>query len=179
MDSDVVTVTEVAYLVDVTALLQSTPTRVIQNYLIWRFMMNRASNLPRRMRETREQFDRVFKGNSAEATRATSCAKYINDNMGFAVTRIYVENYFDDNARNQSKEIIKTIRSSMNNLLRNASWMDSASKAKAVEKVVPFSRRISRLLMRESRNWRSMKTSDIPIMSPVTTQRNWTRCMPM
>jgi predicted metalloendopeptidase len=149
VDSDLVSVSDLAYLVNVTTVLQSTSARTIRNYLIWRFMMNRASNLPRRFRQTREQFDRVFKGNSAEPTRATSCAKYINDNMGFAVTRLYVENYFDDNARNQSKEILKNVRNSMINLLQNASWMDDESKAKAVEKVVSFLRRISRLWMRQ------------------------------
>ncbi|CAF4983613.1 unnamed protein product, partial [Rotaria magnacalcarata] len=80
---------------------------VVQNYLIWRFMMNRASSMPRRIRSTREQFDRVFKGTSAEPSRTTTCANYVNDNMGFAVSRLYVQQYFNDIARNQSKEIIK------------------------------------------------------------------------
>ena len=140
MDSDLISVSEVAYLVNVTTILQYTPARIVQNYLIWRFMMNRASSMPKNIRNTREQFDRVFKGTSAEPTRATTCSNYVNDNMGFAVSRLYIKNYFDDNARNQSKEIIKNIRSSMVNLLQNASWMDEVSKAKAVDKVEVLSR---------------------------------------
>jgi predicted metalloendopeptidase len=101
-------------------------------------MMNRASTMPKRIRNTREQFDRVFKGTSAEPPRATSCANYVNDNMGFAVSRLYIKQYFDDNARNQSKDIIKNIRSSMITMLQNASWMDDDSKAKAVDKVMEF-----------------------------------------
>ena len=148
MDSDLVSVSEVEYLVNVSTILQFTPARIVQNYLIWRFMMNRASTLPKRIRETREQFDRVFKGTSAEPTRATTCANYVNDNMGFAVSRLYIKNYFDENARNQSKDIIKNIRSSMVNLLQNASWMDADSKAKAVDKVSPFAPGISELFSR-------------------------------
>lgn len=98
-------------------------------------MMNRASNMPRKVRTTREQFDRVFKGTSAEPTRSTTCANYVNDNMGFAVSRLYVQKYFDDSARNQSKDIIANIRESMINLINNATWMDGDSKAKAVDKV--------------------------------------------
>jgi predicted metalloendopeptidase len=135
MDTDIVAVSEVAFLVNVTSILAQTPPRDVQNYLIWRFMMNRASSMPRRIRSTREQFDRVFKGTSAEPTRAITCANYVNDNMGFAVSRLYIKKYFDDNARNQSKEIIKNIRSSMMVMLQNASWMDNDSKAKAVDKV--------------------------------------------
>jgi predicted metalloendopeptidase len=136
MDTDVVSVTEVAYLVNVSSIIQQYPVRVVQNYLIWRFMMNRASSMPRRIRSTREQFDRVFKGTSAEPTRATTCANYVNDNMGFAVSRLYIGKYFDDNARNQSKDIIQNIRDSMIDLIQGADWMDADSKAKAVDKVI-------------------------------------------
>jgi len=97
-------------------------------------MMKRASSLPRRIRSIREQFDRVFKGTSAEPTRAITCANYVNDNMGFAVSRLYIQKYFNENARNESKDIIKNIRSSMMEMLLNATWMDDDSKAKAVEK---------------------------------------------
>jgi predicted metalloendopeptidase len=98
-------------------------------------MMNRASSMPRRIRATREQFDRVFKGTTAEPIRSTTCANYVNDNMGFAVSRLYVQKYFDENARNQSKDIITNIRQSMIDLIQGADWMDNVSKAKAVEKV--------------------------------------------
>ncbi|CAF1295890.1 unnamed protein product, partial [Rotaria sordida] len=135
VDTDIVTVSEVAYLVNVTAILDQYPSRVVQNYLIWRFMMNRASSMPRRIRSTREQFDRVFKGTTAESTRAKTCANYVNDNMGFAVSRLYIKKYFDSDARNQSKEIIKNIRSSMDSMLQQATWMDDDSKSKARDKL--------------------------------------------
>ncbi|CAF2095989.1 unnamed protein product [Rotaria magnacalcarata] len=134
LDTDIVSISEVAYLVNISSILQQAPPRVVQNYLIWRFMMNRASSMPRRIRSTREQFDRVFKGTSAEPSRTTTCANYVNDNMGFAVSRLYVQQYFNDIARNQSKEIIKNIRSSMMMMLQKATWMDDKSKTKAIEK---------------------------------------------
>jgi predicted metalloendopeptidase len=104
MDSDVVSVTEVAYLLNISSILNQTSPRIVQNYLIWRFMMNRAMSLPRRIRSTREQFDRVFKGTSAEPTRTTTCSKYVNENMGFAVSKLYIKDYFDGAARNQVSE---------------------------------------------------------------------------
>ena len=101
MDSDVVAVTEIAYLLNVSSVLSQTPSRTVQNYLIWRFMMNRVMSLSRRIRTTREQFDRAFKGTSADATRAATCSSYVNENMGFAVSKLYIRDYFDDTARNQ------------------------------------------------------------------------------
>lgn len=136
MDSDVVSVTEVAYLLNISSILNQTSPRIVQNYLIWRFMMNRALSLPRRIRNTREQFDRVFKGTSAELARTTACSQYVNENMGFAVSKLYIKDYFDGAARNQSYEIIKNIRSAFMTMLQQATWMDDDSKAKAVDKAV-------------------------------------------
>ena len=104
MDSDVVSVTEVAFLWNISSILNQTRPRIVQNYLIWRFMMNRALSLPQRIRSTREQFDRIFKGTSAEPARTTTCSKYVNENMGFAVSKLYIKTYFDGAARNQVSE---------------------------------------------------------------------------
>ena len=106
MDADVVSVTEVAYLLNISSILNQTSPRIVQNYLVWRFMMNRAMSLPRRIRSTREQFDRVFKGTSAEPARTTTCSKYVNENMGFAVSKLYIKDYFDGAARNQVSEAL-------------------------------------------------------------------------
>ena len=75
--------------------------RTVQNYFVWRFMMNRAGNMPRRYRAIREQFLRVFRGTSAERARSITCGGYVNANMGFAVSKLYIKKYFDENARNE------------------------------------------------------------------------------
>ena len=38
-DSDIVTVDELTYLSNVSALVERTPARTLQNYVVWRFMM--------------------------------------------------------------------------------------------------------------------------------------------
>jgi predicted metalloendopeptidase len=63
--------------------------------------MNRAANMPRRYRTIREQFERVFRGTSAERPRSITCGAYVNNNMGFAVAKLYIKKYFDENARNE------------------------------------------------------------------------------
>jgi membrane metallo-endopeptidase-like protein 1 len=134
MDADIVSVSEIAFLVNISSILDQAPPRSVQNYLIWRFMMNRASSMPRRIRSTREQFDRVFRGTSAEPPRATTCAEYVNNNMGFAVSKLYIQKYFDGNARNQSFEMISNIRNSFMTMMQQATWMDDHSKSLAIDK---------------------------------------------
>ena len=98
---DIVSVNEIEYLQNVSAILERTPVRTLQNYLVWRFMMNRAGNLPQSIRAIRERFVRVFRGTSAEPPRTVTCGNYVNGNMGFAVSKLYIKEYFDENARNQ------------------------------------------------------------------------------
>ncbi len=99
-------------------------------------MMNRASQMPRRIRNIREQFYRAFKGIRVEQNRVITCANYVNNNMGFAVSKLYIKKYFDDNARNQSKEIMNNIRNSIITILEQVTWMDMITKTKAIDKVI-------------------------------------------
>ena len=64
-------------------------------------MMNRAANMPQYIRILRERFDRVFRGTTAEQPRTLICGSYVNGNMGLAVSKLYIKEYFDENARNQ------------------------------------------------------------------------------
>ena len=57
--------------------------------------------MPKRYRAIREQFYRVFRGTSAERARSITCGGYVNLNMGFAVGKLYIKKYFDENARNE------------------------------------------------------------------------------
>lgn len=82
-------------------ILEQTSERTLQNYLVWRFMMNRAGNLPQSIRAIRDRFVRVFRGTTAEPPRTVSCGNFVNSNMGFAVSKLYIKEYFDENARNQ------------------------------------------------------------------------------
>lgn len=63
--------------------------------------MSRAAHMPKRYRSIREQFERVFRGTNAERPRSISCGAYVNNHMGFAVAKLYIKKYFDENARNQ------------------------------------------------------------------------------
>ncbi len=101
VDNDNVSVSELEFLRNASKIIDQHSPRVVQNYFIWRFMMNRAANMPKRYRSIREQFERVFRGTSAERPRSITCGAYVNNNMGFAVAKLYIKKYFDENARNQ------------------------------------------------------------------------------
>ncbi len=95
---------ELEFLTNASLIIDETSPRILQNYLIWRFMMNQAGNMPRAIRSIQEKFYRVFQGTSAEQPRTTTCAGFVNGNMGMVVSKLYIKSYFDENARNQVLE---------------------------------------------------------------------------
>ncbi len=134
-DGDVLDVSEFDYLSNVSSIVDRTPSRILQNYVIWRFMTHRIDNMPKRFRSIKENFDHVFRGTTTERPRTAICGNFVNGNMGFAVSKVYIKKYFDNNARNQSFEMIGNIRKSFIEMLDQSTWMDEISKNKAIEKV--------------------------------------------
>lgn len=98
---DTVAVGELDFLNNASVIINETSPRTLQNYFIWRFMMDLAGHMPRNIRNIREQFDRVFQGTSAEKPRTVTCGVYVNDIMGMVVSKLYIKSYFDENARSQ------------------------------------------------------------------------------
>ena len=71
--------------------------------MIWRVLMNQVIYMPKRFRVIQEQFDRIFSGISTEPSRSILCANYVNNNMGLVVSKLYIKQNFDKNARIQVK----------------------------------------------------------------------------
>ena len=101
VDTDLVTVSELEYLGNVSLLIDQNSARTVQNYIIWRFIMDQVKYMPKKFRAIRQTFNQVFEGITSEPSRKTACASYVNDNMGFAVSKLYINQYFDTHARNQ------------------------------------------------------------------------------
>ncbi|CAF0916014.1 unnamed protein product [Adineta steineri] len=146
MDSDLVIVGEIDYLYNVSSIIEQVSPRTLQNYVIWRFMMPLIGILPEQFRNIKENFNHVFGVTTAERARAVKCGSFVNSNMGFAVSKLYIKKYFDDNARNQlySKlyEMIANIRKAFIDMLEDSTWMDTMSKNKNIEKALAVDEKI-------------------------------------
>jgi predicted metalloendopeptidase len=97
--TDRVSISELEYIRNISALVEQESPRTIQNYLIWRFLMSHVQLMSKTFRSIQQDFARVFRGTSLERPRALICATTVNDNMGLAVSKLYLEKYFDRAAR--------------------------------------------------------------------------------
>ncbi|CAM4839950.1 unnamed protein product, partial [Rotaria magnacalcarata] len=108
-DDDTISVSELDFIRNASAILDAAPPRAIQNYFVWRFIMNRISDMSKRIRNIKEPFDEAFRGTVAQRPRSITCGNTVNNYMGFAISKIYIRQYFDESARNEALAIDEKI----------------------------------------------------------------------
>ncbi|CAF4153174.1 unnamed protein product [Adineta steineri] len=134
IDADIVIVSAPKLLHGISSIIGRQSPRTMQNYMIWRFMMNRAWHMPKRFRNIIQQFTHVFDGTSTEESRTITCANYVNIVMSLSVSKLYIEEYFHKDARKETTEMINNIRNIFITMVNRSTWMDSKSKIIAIEK---------------------------------------------
>ncbi|XP_035829151.1 neprilysin-1 [Aplysia californica] len=116
--------------------------RVVMNYLIWRNLMRRIPNLPRKYRNIKNDFYKGMYGSSSDPARWFECVSFVNEYMGNALGRLFVEEYFDHTSKETALEMIHKIRNSLYQLLEEAEWMDGPTRIVAKEKASMMAEKI-------------------------------------
>ncbi|KAJ6658842.1 hypothetical protein lerEdw1_019765 [Lerista edwardsae] len=96
----------VPYLQELKAILSRYSTSTIQNYLVWRLVLDRISGLSRRFKEARASYKKALYGTMLEEARWRECVSYVNTNMENAVGALYVRETF----AGKSKRMVMAIK---------------------------------------------------------------------
>ncbi|CAF3681611.1 unnamed protein product [Adineta steineri] len=134
IDADIVIVGAPKLLHGISSIIDRQSPRTMQNYMIWRFMMNRAWHMPKRFRNILKQFQDVVYGTSTAESRTITCANYVNTMMGLTVSKLYIDEHFYKDARKETTEMINNIRNTFITMVNQSTWMDSTSKIIAIKK---------------------------------------------
>uniref|UniRef100_A0A674C042 Neprilysin n=1 Tax=Salmo trutta TaxID=8032 RepID=A0A674C042_SALTR len=123
-------------------ILAKNTKRDLQNYIVWRFVMNMVVGLSRQYRDTRKAFRKALYGTTSEAAVWRQCVIYVNNNMDNAVGRLYVEEAFSGESKELMEEMISVIREVFISNLDHLRWMDVKTKKAAEEKAQAIRERI-------------------------------------
>ncbi|NXT57366.1 NEP protein, partial [Pluvianellus socialis] len=130
------------YLIRLKSILNKYTRRDLQNYMIWRFVMDLVNSLSRNYKDTRNAFRKALYGTTSETAVWRRCANYVNGNMENAVGRLYVEEAFAGDSKHVVEEMIADIREVFINTLDELTWMDAETKKKAEQKATAIRERI-------------------------------------
>ncbi|XP_066493606.1 membrane metallo-endopeptidase-like 1 isoform X1 [Tiliqua scincoides] len=132
----------VPYLQELKAILSRYSASTIQNYLVWRLVLDRISGLSRRFKEARASYKKALYGTVLEEARWRECVSYVNTNMENAVGALYVRETFAGKSKRMVRDLIEKIREVFIEMLDELQWMDETSKGKAREKVIAIKEQI-------------------------------------
>lgn len=130
------------YLANMINIVNRTSKRTLTNYLVWRIMMNRITNLPEMYRNVQKEYQKTMYGSEQELSRWRDCVSYVIENIGNAVGRMFVEEHFDEDAKEIALDMIHGIRAAFGELLEHAEWMDDPTRKVAKEKADAIAEKI-------------------------------------
>ncbi|KAF1568707.1 UNVERIFIED_CONTAM: Neprilysin, partial [Eudyptes pachyrhynchus] len=130
------------YLIRLKSILNKYTPRDLQNYMIWRFVMDLVNSLSRNYKDTRNALRKALYGTTSETAVWRRCANYVNGNMENAVGRLYVEEAFAGDSKHVVEEMIADIRDVFIKTLDELTWMDAETKKQAEKKATAIRERI-------------------------------------
>ena len=115
--------------------LSSQPIETVREYLRWNVVNNAADALPKAFVEAQfEFFGQRVGGQQEIAPRWKRCVDATQGALGEAVGKVYVEAKFPGDSKKVALEMIGDIENAFEAGLPKLSWMDDATRARAVEK---------------------------------------------
>uniref|UniRef100_A0A452U103 Membrane metalloendopeptidase like 1 n=1 Tax=Ursus maritimus TaxID=29073 RepID=A0A452U103_URSMA len=127
----------IPYLQNLEDIIDVYSARTMQNYLVWRLVLDRISSLSQRFKEARASYRKVSgTPQRVEEVRWRECVSYVNSNMESAVGSLYVREAFPGDSKDAVRELIDKVRAVFVETLDELRWMDEASKKKAQEKAM-------------------------------------------
>ncbi|XP_051970428.1 phosphate-regulating neutral endopeptidase PHEX-like [Xyrauchen texanus] len=123
------------YLKDLFKLINSTETRTVANYVIWRSVFSRITTMSRRFLYRFLDFARVTTGTTSLTPRWDKCVNYVENTLIYATGRLFVDKHFQEDKKHMMEELIDGVKWAFIDMLEKENdWMDEETKRKATEK---------------------------------------------
>lgn len=142
ISSDQITVASDKYLEAVGELIKKTDKRTQANYIAWINIKKLIPFLCDSFRSAERSFEKASAGQVASKPRWKSCIILSIDNMGYALSALFVEHYFMETAKNQVEEIFNSIKAVFEKLLKSVTWLDEETRSEALKKINKLRKRI-------------------------------------
>ncbi|XP_053777819.1 membrane metallo-endopeptidase-like 1 [Desmodus rotundus] len=126
----------IPYLQNLEDIIDAFSARTMQNYLVWRLVLDRVSSLSQRYKDARANYRKALYGKTKEEARWRECVSYVNSNMESAVGSLYVKEAFSQDSKDVVRELVDKVQAAFVETLDELSWMDKATKQKAREKAM-------------------------------------------
>lgn len=124
-------------------LLDEVELGLLQAYLSWHLVRNNARLLSSEFADAHFDFyNRRLEGVEEQRPRWERAVNTLNEVVGHALGRIYVERHFDENAREEMAELVDNVTAAFETTLRENPWMSEGTREEALDKLEGFNTKI-------------------------------------
>ena len=125
------------------AQIKAADMETIKAYLTYHLLTAVAGRLPKQFDE--ENFDfygRILEGQPEQAPRWKRCSNAVNNALGEAIGKVYVEQYFAGKSKQEMLQMVHDIEQAMSQDIDSLTWMSPETKAKAHVKLGDIANKI-------------------------------------
>ncbi|XP_035828940.1 neprilysin-1 [Aplysia californica] len=122
------------YFRNFTELIRNTPKRTLANYVFWRVTGGYLETLTQTYRSLVFEYYKVVYGIQQGEPRDQVCARFAKGQIGFAIGKVFVDRYFEPEAKSMALDMIQGLQTAFDELVDELSWMDPETKRLAREK---------------------------------------------
>ena len=119
------------------------PLKTWKEYLAFRFISDHANNLQKAFDDTRFGFyGKTLNDVPEQRARWKRGMQMLDNSLGEAVGQLYVAKYWPAETARQANELLADMQAAYREKIEGASWMDEATRRKALEKLGTFEPRV-------------------------------------
>ena len=138
-------------------IFAATPVSTWRDYLAVHYLHHFAAYLPKRFDQRDFAFyGTVLQGQAQQLDRKTRGVHLLDDRLGEALGKIYVEKYFPPEAKAKADILVANLLKAYEADIQTLTWMSPATRAKALEKIRQFTPKIG-----YPTHWRDYSAYDV------------------
>ncbi len=140
---DMLVIGQPSYFEGLDALFASVPAEDWKAYFTFRVLDSRGAHLDAETDDIRFNYrSRVLSGQEEQQPRWKRGVALVNDMLGEAVGKLYVEEHFPPEAKQRMEAMVDNIIATLNDDLETLEWMSPETRDKAREKLATFTPKI-------------------------------------
>jgi putative endopeptidase len=122
--------------------LETLPLEDWKAYLRWRVLRSAANRLSAAFVEENYRFNSEYlRGTRAMEPRWKRCVAAVDNQLGEASGRIFVERYFGTEGKAKMRELVNNVMAALEESIRTVDWMGEETRKRAIEKLHAISTR--------------------------------------
>jgi putative endopeptidase len=120
-------------------MLDSVPLSTWKEYLAYHFIRQNASSMPKAFDELNFNFfSKNLRDQPVQRDRWKRGVALVSAGLGEAIGQLYIERHYPPTSSAKMSELIADLRASLQDRLKNNSWMDEPTRAQALTKLAAF-----------------------------------------